>query len=94
MKVVHINYSCVIPVNKTKIKTIVIEINSYILVFIADLLIYYPAVFCAYRFDVLNKNLPTKKVHLFFLYSFFYCLLYFLVYCIINKSFLSFIDIN
>ncbi|CAF0791522.1 unnamed protein product [Rotaria sp. Silwood1] len=30
-------------------------------VFIADLLIYYPAVFYAYRSDLLNKNTATKK---------------------------------
>ncbi|UJR26363.1 hypothetical protein I4U23_007696 [Adineta vaga] len=31
-------------------------------VFIADLLIYYPAVFYAYRNDLLNKNVPTKRL--------------------------------
>lgn len=31
-------------------------------VFIADLLIYYPAVFYTYRSEILNRNIPTKKL--------------------------------
>ena len=37
-------------------------IRLVVLVFVADLLIYYPAVLYTYRHDQLNKNVETKKV--------------------------------
>lgn len=67
-----------------------IENNSLLfsLVFIADLLIYYPAVFYAYRADSLNKNTATKKVSTFISHE-FNSSRFILAYGIINKSILS-----
>ncbi len=88
MKVIHISYSCVLPVSQDN----VLKINSFLLVFIADLLIYYPAVFYAYRFDLLNKNIPTKKVNISpFNFSYLWD---FLVYCTPGQSLLSSFILN
>lgn len=62
MRVVLINSSCDSLVRRRRLPGISLIKHTLLPVFVAELLIYYPAVFYAYRADPLNKNAPMKQV--------------------------------